>query len=235
MVAPAFGFSAGDFIAAIQLLKCVSRALKSTGGAAEDYQRTTAQLNNLVEILQCFQVLSHGDTGLDADHRIWEIADGCQNHLQGFLDRQTKYWNRLGPDSTSRWSLKTGIRKVRWALSTSKDVDVLWGAVRRDLDAIGLALSLQSFVNNAASYREQMQLLRDIHDNVVVGGQENCYSSSSMALERSVTSLKTTLMKSETNTLNAIREQNLDIVDLRRQIEQISLTPGHSFGNVAVK
>lgn len=38
MVAPAFGFSVGDFIAAIQLIGKVAKALKDTGGAEDDFK-----------------------------------------------------------------------------------------------------------------------------------------------------------------------------------------------------
>ena len=70
MVSPAFSFSVGDFIAAVQLLDSVRKALKSTGGAAQDCQDTLVRLNNLIEILKLLQSVFAADVGLDSDQRI---------------------------------------------------------------------------------------------------------------------------------------------------------------------
>ncbi|KAL9048639.1 MAG: hypothetical protein Q9162_007617 [Coniocarpon cinnabarinum] len=162
MVAPAFGFSVGDFIAAIKLLNSIHKALSKTNGASQDYQDTIGRIESLVEILKLLQSLFSVSPDLDPEHTIWKLASTCQQHLQEFVDKQNKFWKRLGPSSQGRWGLRTGWRKVEWDISAAKDVENLWKSVRQDVDTIQLAVSLQGLMSSVSGHREEMALLRTL-------------------------------------------------------------------------
>ena len=67
MATPAFGFSFRDFVSAIQILNSIRKALRSTGGARDEFQNFSLELEHL-EIL--LQQLQHGtwDHGGDPGH-----------------------------------------------------------------------------------------------------------------------------------------------------------------------
>jgi len=52
MAAPAFGFSIGDFIAAIKVITRISEALKYCDGAAGEYQSLLRELKQLQLVLE---------------------------------------------------------------------------------------------------------------------------------------------------------------------------------------
>ena len=51
MAAPAFGFSPGDFISAIEVVIKVTKALKDVGGAGEQYRAVVDELSLLRDVL----------------------------------------------------------------------------------------------------------------------------------------------------------------------------------------
>ena len=48
---PAFGFSAGDFVSAIGLIRKISKALREVGGASSGYQHAIIELKGLEHAL----------------------------------------------------------------------------------------------------------------------------------------------------------------------------------------
>lgn len=143
MVAPTFGFSAGDFVAAVQILNEICKALKDAGGAASDYEETIRRLSQLSTILQRLEVGQAEQSSFDADDVIWDSARACCGHVQAFILSQEKYMQTIG-SSANRWSPRTVYRRTQWALSTRKEVDKLWSKVEQDLATINLALSVNS-------------------------------------------------------------------------------------------
>jgi hypothetical protein len=60
MAAPGFGFSFGDFVSAIRIVKDICRALRDTGGAKDEFQHVLIDLQHLVILLE---QLDHGAWG----------------------------------------------------------------------------------------------------------------------------------------------------------------------------
>lgn len=52
-----FGFSFGDFVSAVSLFKDIVVALKDHGGASDNFQQTTKELDTIVTILDELQHL----------------------------------------------------------------------------------------------------------------------------------------------------------------------------------
>ena len=61
MVPPSFGFSAGDFVAAIELTIKIGKAIRETGGATTEYRLVSQDLQLLRQVLEITQALQlHG-------------------------------------------------------------------------------------------------------------------------------------------------------------------------------
>lgn len=126
-----FGWSAGDIIAGINLIKDVCQALDSAKGAAHDFQETVIFLESLEQALQSLHTLpdlsaypSHGD-------QITEQVRLLKVPIQKFLDHVKKYQPTLGPKANTSW-IRQIPRKLRWrffesvsqeALSLKKKID----------------------------------------------------------------------------------------------------------------
>ncbi|PMD62077.1 uncharacterized protein K444DRAFT_525361 [Hyaloscypha bicolor E] len=97
MAAPDFGFSFGDFVSAIKIVKDICRALRDTGGAKDEFQHVLIDLQHLVILLE---QLNHGvwDHGGDAGHlnAIKGMALTCKTPLQEFLDKMEEYKSLQG-------------------------------------------------------------------------------------------------------------------------------------------
>jgi|ERR1700733_10622524 hypothetical protein len=120
MAAP-FGFSAGDFIAAIGLIRDVTRALRDSGGASEECRELIYELHGLETALLEVKALD-----LEVDQRAQRVAlrhaaTQCQNTVDNFLGGLRKYQACLTNGyGSSRW--KTALRKIQWQLCKKEDL-----------------------------------------------------------------------------------------------------------------
>src|SRR5271154_5849977 len=87
MSTPGFGFSVGDFIAAIQLLIQGYKALQTAGGAASDFQQYVAWLESVVPVLT--QLESAPLDGVE------DVVKACNGPLVAFKDKIKKYQKHL--------------------------------------------------------------------------------------------------------------------------------------------
>ena len=78
MVVPAFGFSAGDFIAAINLICTVSKALGEVHGAGTQYQQARIELSLLEDVLRMVQGLELTTENANTVEKIQVCAHMCR-------------------------------------------------------------------------------------------------------------------------------------------------------------
>ena len=136
-----FGWSVGDIVAALQLVRTVVVALKDVGGASSHYQDTCAFLGVVTVTLQHLQALQNARLDPDLARNIEQYCIQIQGPLTSFRKRIHSSFERdLGPDG-SRLKLLTAGRKLQWALSTSKNVKDLENKIGRHIAAIGVVLS----------------------------------------------------------------------------------------------
>lgn len=129
MPAPSFGFSAGDFVDAVNVFTDVCKALTDAGGAAEDYRQTVCQLELLEKSIH--QLLT--------EHLIPTFTQGAQESLvecarkQADMTLQTlqeglkaisKFEAKLGTQAKAGFFRGAG-RKAQWATMQTKDVEKL--------------------------------------------------------------------------------------------------------------
>ncbi|KAK4465439.1 hypothetical protein QBC42DRAFT_12890 [Cladorrhinum samala] len=141
MAARAFGFSAGDFVSAIKLIKHAGKALKDAGGAAEDYRNFKKGLSSLHTGLTQLQLSPLHESSPFALSTKEQIKVTLVS-ISEFLTLIAKFDAKLGREAPTEWYQGAG-RKVQWAVIYAKRVEELRAKVGLHLQS--LILMLQAF------------------------------------------------------------------------------------------
>ena len=120
-MATGFGFSVGDFIAGINLVKDVIRALQDAAGSSKEYLELIAELRTLETALLEVKALD-----LQVEQRaqraaLRHAATQCQTSIDNFLKDLTKYSARLRLGG-SQCAWKDAYRKIQWRLCKRDDL-----------------------------------------------------------------------------------------------------------------
>lgn len=116
-----FGFSAGDFIAAVNLIGTVIDALRDSGDASSEYRSLISQLYTLESALLKVKRLELDDSQHAELIALRQAAAQCQNTIDQFWEKIKKYQPSLrAGGSGSR--VRDGWRKVKWAVCKKEDV-----------------------------------------------------------------------------------------------------------------
>jgi hypothetical protein len=158
MSGPAFGFSAGDFIAAVTLIVDVTKALKDAGGASEEYRSLVQELGLLGRILT--QLNSQQQTGNVFAEDIAQQTDLTLATLNAFLLSVSKFDAKLGKRSPSAWH-HGAARKAQWAVTYAKEVDKLRVKVGMHLTQLNFLLQLQTNTTFGAKTRSWTCIITD--------------------------------------------------------------------------
>ncbi|KAL8948158.1 MAG: hypothetical protein Q9222_005635, partial [Ikaeria aurantiellina] len=137
---PAFGFSAGDVVHAIGLIRKVQKALKDTGGASAEYQHVIIELNGLENVLRQLEALEPNENNVNQVNAIRGMALACQIPLRDFLTKVERYDSSMSPFS-KRTSFKAMRHKTVWALSVNEDVTKLRALIAAKVLSINLILA----------------------------------------------------------------------------------------------
>ncbi|TVY60393.1 hypothetical protein Focb16_v003639 [Fusarium oxysporum f. sp. cubense] len=176
MTVPAFGFSAGDFVSAVNLIVDITKALKNTGGAAGDYLQVLADLNLLKDVLSHLQQQQTGATRQRSNNPFAEHArkqaDLTLSTLANFLDLISKFDASLGPQRSSAWYRGVG-RKAQWALVYSKHVDDLRSRIGTQIQTLNLVTQLQEDDHNDLDeLNSQLNIIKVQNEQVIAQLQE---------------------------------------------------------------
>jgi hypothetical protein len=145
MAAPAFGFSFGDFVQAVNLIHDVCRALRESGGARDEFKLVVVELQSLELLLQQL-VDGSWDNGVDTGHlnAVKGLALTCKVHLEDFLTKINSFKN-LGSGEVSGIKAKIGVgaAKVRWAVQMKAGVEKFRAVIMAKVVSINLLLQLE--------------------------------------------------------------------------------------------
>ncbi|KAK5197190.1 hypothetical protein LTR72_000415 [Exophiala xenobiotica] len=133
---PAFGFSVGDFIAAIELCAKVAKALKNSGAAAADYQQTVLELQGLQNILTRLAALEPTESNIQHVNAIRGAALASTLSVREFLTRLEKFEHSMSPFAAKKTvTLSRARRQTQYALFMADEVKkiraVIYGNVLR--------------------------------------------------------------------------------------------------------
>ncbi|KAL8796491.1 MAG: hypothetical protein Q9195_001165 [Heterodermia aff. obscurata] len=150
----AFGFSVGDFLAAIDLVKDLAQALSESNGAKTKYQEHISQLYTLERALIALKSLDPSQADYDAvQHAVAE----CQLCIAKFLKRVEKFQS-LTAGTTS---LKDQIRKVKWGLYHEKDMKDFKKSLDLQIESLMLLFLKSHHAHSVVSSRRTEQLLTE--------------------------------------------------------------------------
>jgi len=115
-----FGFSVGDFIAAIGLVTKIIGALQDSGGAASEYQSLTRDLASLqAALLKVDSAQATNNSPIAGT--IYDQTSVVRQSAQGLLDGLSKFEEKLGKQAKKGWKYGTG-RKIQFAVLQSKEI-----------------------------------------------------------------------------------------------------------------
>lgn len=166
-----FGFSAGDFISGILLVKDLIQALDNAGGSSAEYQALRGELKGLETALNllCNSNLS----AWDDSHReaIEQTVQVCHGIIHAFLTQVAKFDAALTPSANASQhatvtvpAWKATLRKVQWAFLKKDDV------VRLRVELSAQTSILNTLLNQAQlrAHEVQHDLLKNLHIQIAL-------------------------------------------------------------------
>lgn len=119
MAAPPFGFSVGDLISGVSLVRKLIRALNDFAGARADYRQLVSELSYLDEALTAVSTLQLNPAQSAQNIAMEQVVSQCQISITAFLKKNAKFQGSLGvapgqPTSTPWWQAM--LHKIHWAL-----------------------------------------------------------------------------------------------------------------------
>lgn len=138
-----FGFSAGDLVAGLKVIKDSVGAVKGTKGASADYAALVSEITSLQDGFEAIDDLQLRSRGSPKQHLAIERAIGaCRRCVDDFMTSICKYQPHLQTQATGMIS---NFRKIRWALCKKEDVALFRTKLERHTSSINmLLLSLQA-------------------------------------------------------------------------------------------
>jgi hypothetical protein len=142
----AFGWSAGDIVAAINLLVKTGSALREAGGARDDYQSAADMLsavNQAVGFINSFQSPNAAAIDPSILASVQEHAINIKEPITQFRAKVEKFENTLGKENIAsvikrpHWWQYPG-KKLEWAFFVSKEAAQLTQRLGPKLQALQL-------------------------------------------------------------------------------------------------
>lgn len=126
MAAPGFGFSVGDFIAGVSLVKKLIRSLNDAAGSRAAYRKLISELLNLEDALTEIGKLQLGPAQEPQKLALRRVVRECEASIETFLLKNAKFNDSLGVQpvvTPPTW--RTNLHKIQWSLCKDSAVDDL--------------------------------------------------------------------------------------------------------------
>jgi hypothetical protein len=141
------GFSIGDIIVGIGVIKTSIGVFSSTRRATNNHKLLSTTLTQLYESSGAVRVIDI-DRVHDAQQReaLRQAVQHCQTCIDRFVERIAKYKVIQPSTQLNVWNdnFKKAARKIQWALCEEADISKFQGDIQLQLDAINILLvSLQ--------------------------------------------------------------------------------------------
>lgn len=136
-----FGFSAGDFIAALNLVGTVIDALRDSGEAGSQYRELVRQLLTLETALMQVKRLDLDDSQYAEVVALRQAAAQCQRTIDDFWRDTQKYQPSLGSNGRGSSNVRDGWMKIKWAICKKDDVTRLKADLLGHTEAIQMLLA----------------------------------------------------------------------------------------------
>ena len=137
-----FGFSVGDFLAAITLINDIVICLKASGGSASEYQELMLELDGLRLALTRIEHLKGSAKQTPAINSIKVAALNCKFVLDSFLTKLKTYDKSLEYGKTRGWAIDSA-KKIKWELAMKTDVQELRTYLMMHASSLNIRLSTE--------------------------------------------------------------------------------------------
>ena len=169
MMASAFGFSAGDFVSAIELTIKIGKALRETGGASAECRMVLQDLQNLQQVLQLLQDLRPADGSLSHVNAIRGLAITCLIPLKEFAEKMERKYGLMASVLSSDNIIRRSGKKVQWTVFAAEEIAKFRSVVAAKVASIGLLLGM---FNNESLSRIELQN-RELKDSLLSKAAEH--------------------------------------------------------------
>lgn len=190
---PAFGFSVGDFVAALELLATVIDALRESGDSTTQCRSIIRQLIDLETALIHVRRLEFDEAQAAQMYALRQSAAECRTTIDEFLVKIRKYQPHLSSQATSTPQLvKQSWYKIRWALCRKEDLERFKADLSGHTEAINIlmnAIQLDRMTLDAKSQVERYSVLKLI--------VQDCFSSTVQRLASISTGVATSVANSK--------------------------------------
>jgi hypothetical protein len=117
----AFGFSTGDFINSINLVKDIIKALNDSKGSSKEYVEVITELRGLVTALIFVEAQYNETAQISQRSALRQAVEECHSTIDDFLRSIEKYHGHLGRTGTdNKW--RDAVRKVQWHLCKASEL-----------------------------------------------------------------------------------------------------------------
>jgi hypothetical protein len=116
-----FGFSVGDFVSCISLVRKLIKALQDSGGSSREYLELIAELRSLETTF--IQMKTQYDEIQLPEQRIAldQAVQACQESIDDFLKTISTYHQHLNTHGTKS-TAKDVLRKIQWHLTKATEL-----------------------------------------------------------------------------------------------------------------
>ena len=135
-----FGWSAGDVIAAIKLIRSAASSIQDTGGAREQFQELETELTGLERSLDGIAALTRMPNPLPEIEALKFVSVSCLDTLQRFHNKISPFAESLDKQS-NKSKLRATPRMIRWQLLVRKDLPELRSYLVAHVGYLNLQLS----------------------------------------------------------------------------------------------
>lgn len=133
-----FGFSIGDLVTSLKLIKDSIEAVKDTKGAATDYAQLLSEISCLRDGFEAIEDLDLVHKGSHKQRTAINGAIGaCQKCIDDFLTSISKYQPHLHSNAAG---FTSSYRKIKWALCRKDDVATFRAQLERHTSSINMLL-----------------------------------------------------------------------------------------------
>jgi hypothetical protein len=162
MAAVPFGFSFGNFVAAVEIIHKAAQALRRSAGARNQIIQAAADLESFERVLRKVRSLTPDTVNPDTLAAINLCAHACHLPLGHFVQRIKKYERHLSQRHGSRPAfvnnVERGYWKIRWAFEVEEDVAKLKAAIGPGFATIETLLQVESLEKGAATQVEMQHV-----------------------------------------------------------------------------
>lgn len=133
-----FGFSVGDLVTSLKVIKDSIEAVKDTKGASADYAALVAEITSLQDAFGAIGDIQLHQKGTEKQQVAVDRAIGaCETCIEDFFLSISKYQSHLHPQAKG---LTSTYRKIKWALCKKEDVALFRTKLERHTSSINMLL-----------------------------------------------------------------------------------------------